>query len=103
MCPDPIIPPATPAPQAVEGLKGDIPQPILWYKSQRFIILVQSTVLLVLGWLIQVLSTTPIVWLWRAIAISVLGNILLALKDWWSPTVVAPFAAPNSKNIGGKP
>jgi hypothetical protein len=59
-----------------------------WYKSQRFIALCQSTVLLILGWLIQALSTNA--WLWRAIAISIAGNVLLQLKDWWSPTVIGP-------------
>jgi hypothetical protein len=92
-------PPTVPEPQIVQGNVGDTPQPVQWYKSQRFIILVQSTVLLVLGWLIQTLSATPVVWAWKAILIAVLGNILLALKDWWSPTIIAPFAVLNKNNV----
>jgi hypothetical protein len=61
---------------------------IPWWKSQRFIALVQSTVLWVLGWLISALSTDE--WAWRAMAIGVATNILVLLKDWWNPSVVAP-------------
>lgn len=72
------------------------PTPVAWYKSQRFIALCQSTVLLVLGWLSTALATNE--WAWRAIAIAVLGNVLIGLKDWWNPNVVAPFAALNKNN-----
>ena len=95
--------PTPPAPEIVEGKKGDTPQPIAWYKSQRFIILVQSNVLLILGWLLQVLSATPIEWMWRQIGVAIIGNVMLMLKDWWSPTVIAPFAVLNKKNVGGAP
>lgn len=70
--------------------------PVVWYKTQRFIALCQSTAILVLGWLTAALSTNE--WAWRGIAIAVLGNVLVALKDWWSPTVQAPFAVMNRNN-----
>ena len=91
--------PPTPAPEIVEGMKGDIPQPVKWYKSQRFVILIQSNILLVLGWLVQVLSVTPINWMGREIAVALVGNIFLLCKDWWSPTVIAPFAVLNKNNV----
>jgi len=69
---------------------------VQWYRSQRFIALCQSTVLLLLGWLGTALATND--WTWRPIAIAVLGNVLLQLKDWWNPNVVAPFAALNKNN-----
>jgi hypothetical protein len=68
---------------------------VRWYQSQRFIALCQSTVLLVLGWLIAALSTND--WAWRPITIAVLTNILIILKDWWSPNVQAPFKFMNKK------
>lgn len=74
-------------------------EPVVWYKSQRFIVLCQSTAVLILGWLSAALATND--WSWRPIAISVVGNILVALKDWWSPNVVAPFAVLNKNNVSG--
>lgn len=71
-------------------------EPVLWYKSQRFIILCQSSALLVLTWLIGALSTNN--WEWKPVALSVLGNLLLQLKDWWSPNIQAPFAVLNRNN-----
>lgn len=71
--------------------------PVAWYKSQRFIALCQSTALLILGWLTAALSTND--WAWRGVAIAVLGNIIIALKDWWNPSVVAPFAMMNKNNV----
>lgn len=70
--------------------------PVAWYKSQRFIAMCQSTALLVLGWLTAALATND--WAWRPIAIAVLGNVVIALKDWWNPSVVAPFAMMNRSN-----
>lgn len=74
--------------------------PVAWYRSQRFIALLQSTILFVLGWLIAALSTGD--WSWKAGAVAVLGNVLIALKDWWSPNVVAPFAVLNQNNVPPK-
>lgn len=71
--------------------------PVAWYESQRFIALCQSTTLLVLGWLTAALTTN--VWEWRAISIAVLGNVIVALKDWWSPNVQAPFSFMNKSNV----
>ena len=72
------------------------PSPVAWYKSQRFIALCQSTAVLLLGWLAAALGTND--WAWRGIAVAVLGNVIVALKDWWSPNVVAPFAVLNRNN-----
>jgi hypothetical protein len=77
---------------------GDIspgpPPPVQWYRSQRFIALVQSTIVFVIGWVIQALSMND--WtLWKALLIAVLGNILIQLKDWWSPQVIGPMAFMN--------
>jgi hypothetical protein len=71
--------------------------PVVWYRSQRFIVLCQSTAVLVLGWVSAALATND--WAWRPIAIAVVGNVLVALKDWWSPNVVAPFAVLNRNNV----
>jgi hypothetical protein len=92
--PNPAPAPASSA-QPAATVPCDQPQ-VTWYRSQRFIALCQSTVLLVLGWLGTALATNE--WAWRAIALSILGNIVLQLKDWWSPAVVAPFAAMNKSN-----
>lgn len=89
MSQDPVAPPAPPPP--TNGA-------VHWYKSQRFIILMQSNALLILGWVIQVLSTTPTVWAWRGIVVAIATNVFLLLKDWWSPTVIAPFSALNKNN-----
>lgn len=73
---------------------------IPWYQSQRFITLCQSTALWVLSWLVAALSSND--WAWRAVAIGVSTNILIALKDWWSPSIIAPFAALNQNNVPAK-
>lgn len=70
------------------------PAPVFWYKSQRFVALCQSTVLIGLGWLIQAISTND--WTWRPVSIAILGNILLQLKDWFSPGVIGPAAFMNT-------
>lgn len=70
---------------------------IPWYQSQRFITLCQSTVLWVMSWLVAALSSND--WAWKAVAIGVATNILIALKDWWSPTIIAPFSALNKNNV----
>lgn len=70
---------------------------IPWYQSQRFITLCQSTALWVLSWLVAALSSND--WAWRAVAIGVATNILIVMKDWWSPTIVAPFNALNQNNV----
>jgi hypothetical protein len=70
--------------------------PVVWYKTQRFIALCQSTAVLVLGWVSAALATND--WAWRPIAIAVVGNVLVGLKDWWSPNVQAPFAVMNRNN-----
>lgn len=68
-----------------------------WYRSQRFIALCQSTVVYALGWLIAALSSND--WSsWKALLIAILGNVLLTLRDWWSPAVIAPFALMNKSN-----
>jgi membrane-bound metal-dependent hydrolase YbcI (DUF457 family) len=72
--------------------------PVPWYRSQRFIALCQSTVLWILGWLVAALSTND--WAWRALAIGVLTNVLIILKDWWAPNVTAPFKFMNDKQSG---
>ena len=74
------------------------PQAIPWYKSQRFIALCQTTALTALGWLLAALTSND--WQWRGVAIAIGSNILLVLKDWWSPNVVAPIAALNRNNVG---
>ena len=91
--------PPVPAPVPV-AIPESPAYPVPWYKSQRFIALVQSTVLFGLGWLITALSTND--WTnWKAGLVAVLGNLVIALKDWWSPSVVAPFALMNKKNDVG--
>jgi hypothetical protein len=72
--------------------------PVAWYKSQRFIALVQSTILFALGWFITALGTND--WSnWKAGLVAILGNVAIGLKDWWSPSVVAPFALANRNNV----
>jgi hypothetical protein len=88
--PLPVSPATPPAPAPAAASPAPIPAPVIWYKSQRFIALCQSTAVLILGWLAAALSTND--WQWRAIGVAVLGNVLVALKDWWSPAVVAPSA-----------
>ena len=71
-------------------------QPVHWYKSQRFIVLCQSSVLTILTWAGVAISTGDTAW--RPTAATLLANIVLQLKDWWNPNVVAPFAALNKNN-----
>jgi hypothetical protein len=89
--------PVPPAPAPVDLGPAPATAAIKWYQSQRFIALCQSTVLLILGWLIAALSSND--WAWRAISISVVGNIVIVLKDWWNPNITAPFAALNKNNV----
>jgi hypothetical protein len=71
-------------------------QPVHWYQSQRFIALCQSTAVYVLGWLAAALASND--WAWRAMAVGVLGNVIVALKDWWNPNIIAPFSVLNRNN-----
>ena len=95
----PAVPPVTTVATATTTTttttSGDVA--VQWYRSQRFIILCQSSALLILAWLGTALATND--WAWRTVAVSVLGNVVLQLKDWWSPTVVAPFASLNKNNV----
>ena len=95
----PPAPPTTTTVATVTTTTTPASPTVLWYQSQRFITLCQSSALLIITWLGVALATND--WAWRTIAISVLGNVALQLKDWWSPTIVAPFAALNRNNVTG--
>lgn len=88
---NPAPDPGPPAPPPVQGPL------VAWYHSQRFIALCQSTAIIILTWVSAALATND--WSWRTMAVAVIGNILLVLKDWWNPNIVAPFAALNENNV----
>lgn len=63
---------------------------VVWYKGQRTIALLQSSVLYTLGWGVQALTSND--WTtWRALAIALLGNVVIQLRDWWNPNVIGPL------------
>lgn len=69
-----------------------------WYKSQRFTALWQSALVLTVGWVMVALQTNA--WDWKTgLLVPILGNVLLILKDWTSPSVTAPLAVLNRKNV----
>jgi len=72
------------------------PQAVPWYKSQRLIALAQVSAILVLGWVLQGLTTH--VWDPYQLGALVISNLVVILKDWWSPTIVAPIAMFNRSN-----
>lgn len=79
-------------------MSGDAPAPVppvgvSWYKSQRFIALCQSEVVIVVTWSVDALTSNA--FNLRGLAIILLGNLGLVLKDWWHPNIIAPFARMN--------
>jgi hypothetical protein len=71
-----------------------------WYRSQRFTALWQSAAVLSLGWLMVALQTGT--WDWRTgLLVPILGNVILVLRDWTSPTVQAPIPYLNRNNVQG--
>lgn len=76
-------------------------EPVAWYRSQRFIVLCQSSVITILTWAGVAVATGDITW--RPTAATLIGNIVLQLKDWWNPNVVAPFAVLNRGNTSTVP
>src|ERR1019366_157923 len=76
--PQSLTPPTTTTVATVTTTTAPASSTVLWYQSQRFVILCQSSALLVLAWLGTALATND--WAWRVIAISVLGNVALQLK-----------------------
>jgi hypothetical protein len=86
------------APQsAVQGPVEKVTAAIPWYKSQRAIALLQITIVLLLGWVLQGLTTRA--WDLYSLGALVVSNVLVLLKDWWSPNIVAPLAAFNRRNV----
>lgn len=73
--------------------------PATWYKSLKFTALWQSTVLTGLGFVLYAVSTSDWASWKQALLIPVITNIYLTLKDWWSPTIVAPIARLNAGNV----
>ena len=70
---------------------------IPWYKSHAFVALVQTSLLLTLGWVGVALSTN--VWDWRTgLAVPLVSNIVIALRTLWSPTTQGPFDFMNKNN-----
>jgi hypothetical protein len=75
--------------------------PVPWYQSRSFKALAQTTVLLTLGWVLVGLSTN--VWDWRTgLAVPIVSNILVGLRDMWSVTVTGPFDFMNRTPPGAK-
>jgi hypothetical protein len=75
---------------------------IPWYRSHGFTALVQSSLLLTLGWLGVAVSTN--VWDWRVgLAVPLLSNVIVGLRAMWSPTVVGPFSMMNRANLAVPP
>lgn len=68
-----------------------------WFRSQGFTALWQQALIFGLGWLVVAVGTN--VWDWRSLVVALLSNLIIVLKSWWSPTIVAPFAALNQKNV----
>ena len=71
---------------------------VKWYESRSFKALLQSSVLLTLGWVLAALGTNT--WDWRTgLAVPLLSNVLVQLRDMWSPTVVGPLSFMNASNV----
>ena len=69
---------------------------IPWYKSNGFTLLWQAAVLNTLMWALSSLQSNT--WDFRTWGIAILSNFLIIVKDWFSPTVVAPFNFMNKSN-----
>lgn len=84
---------STPAPQAA----------VPWNVSLKFRSYVSAELLLVIGWLIENLSTHKndfSNWTWIAVTVSTLTLLAAIVRDWADPAVIAPFAVLNKNNIG---
>ncbi len=76
--------------------------PVPWYQSLKFRSYVGGWLSLIIGWLIENISTHRFdfeVWTWIAVTISSLTMLGAAVKDWANPNVIAPFAFLNTKNV----
>ena len=69
---------------------------IPWYKSKGFTLLWQAAVLNAILWALASLQGG--VWNFRDLGIAILSNASIIVKDWFSPTVVAPFNFMNKSN-----
>jgi hypothetical protein len=75
---------------------------IPWYKSHAFVALIQTSVLMVLGWLAVALSTN--VWDWRTgLAVPLVSNLIIVFKTMWSPTTQGPFDFMNKASTSQVP
>ena len=91
MSQDPTTPPVTPPTTP--------PSTVPWYESNEFKALIWQASIFVLSWLAIALSTN--VWDWRTMFAGLISNVIVVLKGWFSPTIVAPFAALNKGNVQG--
>ena len=75
--------------------------PVAWVASRAFRAYFGSWLLMLTGWLTENLSTHAFAfktWTWISFTVSTLAICAAVVRDWMSPTVVAPFAALNKNN-----
>lgn len=71
--------------------------PVPWYESQQFKALWQASLITVITWLAAALVTND--WTWKPTLSALLSNMVIILKDWFSPTIIAPIPQLNRKNV----
>lgn len=70
-----------------------------WYKTHAFTALWQASVILILAWLLVGLNTN--LWDWKTgLLVPLISNLIVCLKEMWSPSVAGPFAFMNRSNPG---
>lgn len=96
-------PPAVPAPppaSSPQSPPGSDYQ-VKWYQSQQFVAVCKVVAVYVLFWLGIAFQTH--VWDFYSLGAGVVSGLTILVQDWWSPTVVAPFAVLNKNNPHADP
>ena len=94
-------PPTTTTVATVTTTTTPAEAPVPWFRSLKFRAYLGGWLTLVIGWLIENLTThafTAGAWTWIAISVSTLLTIRSIIADWMNPAVVAPFAVTNRNN-----
>lgn len=95
---DPTTGPTGPTgPPGPQGPAGPTTTPVKWYQSQGFMIVCKVVAVYVLIWLGVCFSTHA--WDFYSLGSGVVSGLTVVVQDWWSPTVIAPFAALNRSNV----
>lgn len=98
----PVAPPTTTTVATVTTTTTPAEGVVPWYNSLKFRAYLGGWLTLVIGWLVENLTTHQFAagaWTWIAISVSTLLTIRSIVSDWASPNVSAPFAILNKNNV----